>query len=217
MSVFDYLSGRHWKPGPGADSPPPKKGFARFRFIFSTHFSKLVKLSILTSLFSLPLVTLPAALCGMNAVLIRLVDEGVTFLWDDFRQGFKAGARHIPLGLLFSALPFLAAAAWIVELKFAPVALVIGIAALILDFYLFPLFTISGKGSLQCFQTALALSVLHWRRTLLLAVPLALVAAMLWLWPWTLLFFAALMWSVSSLAALLALYPVFLSDGRVAL
>jgi len=93
----------------GKGEPAPKGGVRRYLFLIHTHFGKLVSLNLLFLLFSLPVVTLPAALCGLNRVLVRLVREGNCFLWLDFRDEFKGSFRKsllpgLGLGLgLFAA------------------------------------------------------------------------------------------------------------------
>jgi uncharacterized membrane protein YesL len=51
---------------------------------------KLVALNLMFLAFSIPVVTMPASLCGMNRVLIKLWREGNCFLWSDFWDEFKA-------------------------------------------------------------------------------------------------------------------------------
>lgn len=70
-------------------APPPEKGAARFFFLLTTHSSKLFLLNLLFVLFSLPVITIPAALSGMNRVCMLLVREGVCFIWADFINEFK--------------------------------------------------------------------------------------------------------------------------------
>lgn len=102
MSIF----GRNYEEE-GHDIPMPERGIKRFFAIFFTHFWKLVGVNILFVLFSLPIVTLPASLCAMNRVLIKLVRDGNVLLWPEFRDEFKADIFPAMLpGLLFSALIF---------------------------------------------------------------------------------------------------------------
>lgn len=82
----------------GPDIPMPERGAARFFAVFFSHFWKLICVNILFVVFSLPVVTMPASLCAMNRVLIKLVREGNVMLWQEFRDEFKAD-------LLSSILP----------------------------------------------------------------------------------------------------------------
>ena len=107
MSMTGYISKKRFAPGPGVTQPPPEKGIARFWFLLSTHFWKLIELNLLFFLFSLPVVTIPAAYCGMNRVLMKLVREGNCFLWHEFSKEFKANfLKSLPFGILTAFLLF---------------------------------------------------------------------------------------------------------------
>jgi len=109
MSLFDRIRERRFAPGPGVSGPSPKSGGARYSFLFKTHFWKLVSLNLLVVVFSIPIVTIPAAMAGGAHVLMKLVRTGNCFLWDDFWEEFKRDFLHrAPIGLSFFALPALA-------------------------------------------------------------------------------------------------------------
>ncbi len=92
----------------GTDQLAPKEGIAKYFYLLWNHAWKLIGVNLLFLAFSLPVVTLPAALCAMNRVLIKLVRESNVFLWEEFRDEFKSDfLRSLPLGLLFGALLFL--------------------------------------------------------------------------------------------------------------
>jgi hypothetical protein len=81
-------------------APPPDKGAARFFFLLTTHLTKLFLLNLLFILFCLPVITIPAALNGMNRVCMLLVREGVCYIWADFYTEFKASLlKSIPIFL----------------------------------------------------------------------------------------------------------------------
>lgn len=85
-------------------APPPEKGAARFFFLVTTHPTKLLLLNLLFILFCLPVVTIPAALSGMNRVCMLLIREGVCYVWSDFITEFKASFfKSIPAFLLSAA------------------------------------------------------------------------------------------------------------------
>ncbi len=98
MKLTDIIMKKRFAPGKGVTELPPEKGVRRYFFLLSIHFSKLCGLNLLFVLFSIPIITMPAALCGMNRVLILLVREGNCYLWDDFIKEFKAS--------FFKSLPF---------------------------------------------------------------------------------------------------------------
>lgn len=89
-------------------APPPEKGAAYFFFLLTTHSSKLFILNLTFILFCLPVITIPAALSGMTRVCMLLVREGVSFVWIDFINEFKASFfKSIPVFL--SSMVFIVA------------------------------------------------------------------------------------------------------------
>lgn len=107
MSITELIRKRRFAPGPGVTEPPPEKGIKRFGFLLTTHFWKLIQLNLLFVLFSLPVLTIPAAYCGMNRVLIKLVREGNCFLWYEFSKEFKANfLKSLPFGIVTAVLLF---------------------------------------------------------------------------------------------------------------
>jgi hypothetical protein len=84
---------------------PPEKGVKRYFFLLGNQFWKLLGANLLMLAFSRPIVTIPAAKCGMNRVLIKLVRDGNCFVWTEFIKEFRAQVlRSLPLGILFAAL-----------------------------------------------------------------------------------------------------------------
>lgn len=90
MGMTELMKNKRFVPEPGVEGPPPEKGAKRFGFLLWSHLWKLVILNLLFLAFCIPVVTIPAAFCGMNRVLIKLVREGNCFLWSDFITEFKA-------------------------------------------------------------------------------------------------------------------------------
>ena len=105
MGILEQIGKRRFAPGKGVTELPPQRGVKRFLFLLSTHFWRLMRLNMLFVLFCLPVVTIPAALCGMNRVLITLVRDGNCFLWSEFSKEFKANLlKSLPFGILFAFL-----------------------------------------------------------------------------------------------------------------
>ncbi len=105
--VWALIKKRRVAPGKGVTEPVPVQGIRRFVFLLLTHPWKLVTLNLLFLAFCIPILTIPAALCGMNRVLIELVREGRCFLWSDFIGEFKAELfKSLPFGLLCVFLLF---------------------------------------------------------------------------------------------------------------
>jgi hypothetical protein len=105
--MFDFESLLSNRPRHGKDvvTKAPDKGATRFIFLAYTHFAKLVGLNMIFLLFCIPVITIPAALSGMNRVCLLLIREGVCSVWTDFVKEFKASfMKSLPLGILFSFL-----------------------------------------------------------------------------------------------------------------
>ena len=115
------MRGGQFRPGPGVDKPPPVSGFRRFRFIFVNHFRKLIMANLLFLLFCIPIVTIPASLCGLNMVCAQLMKTGKCFLVQDFLDGFKRRflAKTL-LGIPFCAVIGGTVLLYIAEMRTAP-------------------------------------------------------------------------------------------------
>lgn len=102
MSLFHKQPSRE-----GAGLPLPEGGIRRYGAILFSNFWRLIGLNLIFVLFSLPVVTLPAALCGANRVCMLLIRNGYCFLWGDFYEEFRRSFRRSLLpGLLFGVLLF---------------------------------------------------------------------------------------------------------------
>lgn len=107
MSITELIKRKRFAPGKGVIEPPPQQGVKRFIFVLVTHPWKLIYLNLLFLAFSIPVLTIPASLCGMNRVLIKLVREGNCFLWHDFIKEFKENLfKSLPFGILSAFLLF---------------------------------------------------------------------------------------------------------------
>ena len=89
MKIFRDMRGGQFRPGPGVDGPPPSAGFPRLWYILRNHPGKLIGGNVLFAVFSIPLITAPAALCGLNAVIARLMLTGRCYTARDFLDGFR--------------------------------------------------------------------------------------------------------------------------------
>ena len=104
MGFLEEFSKKRWMKE-GDDRPVPQSGIARYGFLLATHFWKLVAGNLLFVVFSLPIITLPAALTALNRVCVKLVREGNCLLWPEFRDEFCASLGSglllgLPYGLL---------------------------------------------------------------------------------------------------------------------
>ena len=100
-----WFRNRFQKEGPGL--PAPKEGWARVGVMAMTHFWRLVAANMLFVLFSLPVVTLPAALTALDRVCVVIYKDGNIFLWYEFWKEFKRSLlRSILPALGFALLLF---------------------------------------------------------------------------------------------------------------
>ena len=102
MGLF---SGKFEKEGAGL--PMPEGGPARYFSLLFSNIWKLMGANVFFVLFSLPLITLPAALCALNRVCVLIYKNGSCYLWQDFVGEFRASfLRSLLPALLFLALLF---------------------------------------------------------------------------------------------------------------
>lgn len=79
------------KEGPGIPKDAPRKtGLALFADILGREWWELVKLNLLFILFSLPLVTLPAAQVAATRICVAMVEDRNCYLWRDFWETFRS-------------------------------------------------------------------------------------------------------------------------------
>ncbi len=73
-----------------SDSPEKKEeaGYG-LKYVLSTHFFQLMAANFLCVVFSIPILTIPAAVSGLHAVVQQYYRTGYGDLWDTFITGFK--------------------------------------------------------------------------------------------------------------------------------
>lgn len=210
MNIFDSMLGRQFAPGPGVTGPEPKKGLARFKLIIHNHFSKLVYLNLLTLLFSLPVVTIPAALSAAGAVSAKLVFYGNCFLFDDFFAAFK---REFLSRTVFGFLMLLplagcifVCAAGVRGAGMIALLVISGIIAVNSLIY-FPLCgcVVTAK---KAFALSFAVPIVYFPRWLLMLLPAAATAAIhTFLFPYSLIALIFINVSLLLLVSELIMYP----------
>lgn len=78
-------------PGPGIDPDEPEKfGFARFCQILTLECRTILRLNFTTFFASLPILTIPPALCAMNAVIRKMELDQPVDCGRDFRHAFAS-------------------------------------------------------------------------------------------------------------------------------
>lgn len=90
------------KAGSGiSKNAPRKKPFFRFCEMYFGRLWKMLKLSMLTFLFCIPIVTIGPAIAGMTKVLRTYYLDKDTFIWHEFWKGFSQNwKKSLPAGLI---------------------------------------------------------------------------------------------------------------------
>ena len=102
MKLFDFSMQKE-----GKGTPAPSSGWPRAGVMALTFFWRLVAANFLFVVFSLPLLTLPAALTALNRVCVIIYRDGNIFLWHEFRKEFRRSfARSLVPGIWFALLLF---------------------------------------------------------------------------------------------------------------
>ena len=77
--------------GPGvSENEPKKKGLRLLGAILLREWRSLMLLNLLFLLFSLPVITIPAAACSMQHLTIKMVQDEPFLLWTDFTRKFRS-------------------------------------------------------------------------------------------------------------------------------
>ena len=175
----------------------------------------LLRLNVLFFVFGAALVTLPKATSAMCRVLLNLLRHGDCDVWRDFWCEFKSGilkslaAAAVLAGLLAAVV----LAGWTVYsmtegfVSAMAIALtaVCGLYLLMACCYLFPMMALVDLSAIQSVKNALLLPLIERKRSLLLLMPLIMVAvSVLWL-PYSLPFLAL---GVFALCAMLVCHIV---------
>ena len=193
---WERLGAKRFAPGQGVTQPPPAAGWRRFFFVLGTHFWKLVSLNLLFVVFSIPLVTIPAALCGINRVMIKLYREGNCFVWTEFIKEFRSNLwKAMPFGilgavLLFASYYFLSIGTSIaadrVELISASIGILLLTFSVLFLQYVFVFLPTLDLKNRQIARNAFLVMCMEWKTNLvILAAVLLSVLLMLLLFPYS--------------------------------
>ncbi|MDR1272774.1 MAG: DUF624 domain-containing protein [Clostridiales Family XIII bacterium] len=191
------MVGKKWM-REGEGSPPPDSGLRLFGYLVATHPGKFVATNLLFILFSLPVFTIPAALCGLNRVLVKLILDGNVFLWAEFIREFKGSFRKgLLLGLIFGGGIFVA---WyllslgvtngetLYALIFSASGVSVLIAVTVLGGWTFVLLPMLPLGCAGILKNALALSGLAmWRSVAMCVILIGSGLFAIWLLPFSLI------------------------------
>lgn len=170
--------------------PRNEKPVARMLYIVFENFFRFLWANILCVVFSLPVVTAPAAVSGLHAVISQYYRKGYGDVWSIFIEEFKSDFMQ----KLFSAvLP--AAFCFIVfllagGLDSRPVFLMLTAASVALSLsvygWLFPQLPLLKLSATEGFKNALILSFLEPFRSFgLIAVQAVVLSVMAWFYPFS--------------------------------
>lgn len=85
-----WFTDRFYKEGAGISKDEPKKhGLALLWQIIRREFWELFKLNFFVIIFSLPLITIPAAYAAATAISMKMVEDENVYLWRDFIGNFR--------------------------------------------------------------------------------------------------------------------------------
>ena len=143
MSILESWYQREPKREISKDSPP-KEGAALFLEVLRREFVALIKLNCAFMVFSLPLVTVPAALTALNKIMILMYRDQPVEVWEDFLAAFRAewkraslvGALYFPL-LALSGLGLYVYSALVNNFVLYTVSMFVAALLVIAGFYLF--------------------------------------------------------------------------------
>ena len=184
---------RRFQP-PSEDAEPVRNTpGAKLWYLLTTHVPRLLWANLLCTLFCIPIVTIPASLCALHAVVLQYYRIGYgssvfQIFWKEFKSAF---VQKTLLSLLLLALPvggwFLGSliAVW-ASYALAGILVVLALCTLA---WFYPQLAILQLQPVVALRNALLLTAIEsWRNLLLLLIELVAVAVIVILWPLSLLF-----------------------------
>ena len=207
-----YIPKPKGPPPEGQELPPiPPHGGGRIWYVLSTHFGKLVWASLLFILFSIPIVTIPAATAGLWAVIRSLYRDGHCMVWAAFWEEFRTD----PLGrTVYALLLFLLpVAGWMIGSAISTLAIYITTAlplvlVLLVSGYWYPQLATLRLSSGQCLKNAFLLACIETKANFfLLLIQGGAAALFLLLWPFSIPLLLLLP-ALTQLLMAAAVYPV---------
>lgn len=170
MSLAEKISQRIFRPGPGVDGPVPAYGRERLWFILSNYYMRILGMNLLLVLFALPVVTFPAALCGVTRIYIKWIRDEQVYFWPDFWKEFKtAFFRRLLAWLLLMLIPVSVAmlpAMLGVKGGGSILWLLLMAVSFMVQCYMFPLMALMELPVLTALKNATILMVISWKRSL---------------------------------------------------
>lgn len=171
----------------GKGKEAPRFGIPRVAYVLRYHFFRMIWANLLWVVFSLPLVTLPAASVGLYAVIEELFRKGYGDVWPVFIREFKTAFFQRTITL--AALVCLPVAGWMLgstrgELQAYGMCAVLLVAMLMIHGWLIPQWAILNLKPWQALRNAALLMVLESGRNLLtLLIQVGSLGLLLFFWP----------------------------------
>lgn len=171
----------------GKGEEAPRSGLGRIGYVLTSHFFQMIWANILWVLFSLPLVTLPAASVGLYAVLEDMFRKGYGDVWPTFIREFKES--FLQRTLITTMLVLFPAVGWMLgssmgELTAYGLCAVLLVAVLMIHAWLIPQWAILNLKPWQALRNAAFLMALESGRNLLtLVIQLVFMGALVLFWP----------------------------------
>jgi uncharacterized membrane protein YesL len=141
-----------------------------FTYMLKFYWKELIGMNLLTLLLFLPVVTYPAAICGMtNIIMLRLREKRVEFWKDYFAEFRNQFFRRLLWVLILTAAPLsLSLYPYILgfEKGGSVVLLLAGGVSFLIQAYMFPMMVTVDIPVAKAFKNSLIIMAIEWKTTL---------------------------------------------------
>jgi uncharacterized membrane protein YesL len=196
----------------------PKTGFKRVLYFIWNYSGKLFLVNLFFVLCSIPIITIPAALCGLNRYLIKMYKDGYGFEFMDFFREFRSQLiKSIPIGIPSLLLLFYGSYLLLISGGFQngeqtffvrTVALVCLALAVLFGNFCFMLLAAFDLPSRHIIKNALILMVCEWKSGFCALLSVLFLWGMLWLFfPVSIVFPLLGCFAVTQLAVCGSIFP----------
>lgn len=152
------------------EKPLPEDLTGKFLYYLRYHYLQIFGLNILFVLCCLPVVTIPAACCGLSGVMAKLVREKVVYPWKDFFLEFKTDFfRRLLLWVLLCIVPFSLGfyAQWLgLERDGTATRLISVVVVFLIQRYWYVSMVLIDATPWQNLKNAVLLMAVEWKKTL---------------------------------------------------
>lgn len=173
--------------GDDREKPIPEDLTGRFLYYLRYHYLQILGLNVLFILCCLPVITIPAACCGLSAVMTKLARDKATAVWRDFFQEFRNDfLKRLVLWLLMTIAPLSLAfyTQWMGLDRDGTVTRLICIVVIFLiQRYWYTCMAIIEATPLQNLKNAVLMMAVEWKKTLLLLATVGVLYGVCFLFP----------------------------------